>query len=253
KNVQNFRRELNMKEGWLSRSFTATMPNNVEVKVDAKRFLSLELDELAAIKFSITPINSNAEIAFESYLDAGITNEDSNWDDQFWNTTAVTPDGEQAFIEAHTMKTHFYTCTFMQAQCFVNENKVDLTHTKSQTNVRIGYMYASQVNQNETFAIHKFAGYTVDRNHDKSQLVKAAKNALEEATSLGFDGLLELQKQAWSNIWEMADITIEGDVKAQQGIRFNIFQLNQTYLGKDARLNIGPKGFTGEKYGGSTY
>ena len=27
----------------------------------------------------------------------------------------------------------------------------------------------------------------------------------------------------------------------------------QTYLGKDSRLNIGPKGFTGEKYGGSTY
>jgi maltose phosphorylase len=42
-------------------------------------------------------------------------------------------------------------------------------------------------------------------------------------------------------------------VKAQQGIRFNIFQLNQTYSGKDSRLNIGPKGFTGEKYGGSTY
>jgi maltose phosphorylase len=51
----------------------------------------------------------------------------------------------------------------------------------------------------------------------------------------------------------MSDITIEGDVKAQQGIRFNIFQLNQTYLGKDSRLNIGPKGFTGEKYGGSTW
>ncbi|MCK5442808.1 MAG: glycoside hydrolase family 65 protein, partial [Maribacter sp.] len=33
----------------------------------------------------------------------------------------------------------------------------------------------------------------------------------------------------------------------------NIFQLNQTYLGTDSRLNIGPKGFTGEKYGGSTY
>jgi hypothetical protein len=34
------------------------------------------------------------------------------------------------------------------------------------------------------------------------------------------------------------------EIKAQQGIRFNIFQLNQTYLGKDSRLNIGPKGFT---------
>ena len=29
--------------------------------------------------------------------------------------------------------------------------------------------------------------------------------------------------------------------------------MNQTYLGTDPQLNIGPKGFTGEKYGGSTY
>ena len=68
-----------------------------------------------------------------------------------------------------------------------------------------------------------------------------------------FQKILETQKQSWAKIWEMADITIAGDVKAQQGIRFNIFQLNQTYLGTDASLNIGPKGFTGEKYGGSTY
>src|SRR5690606_8232097 len=49
------------------------------------------------------------------------------------------------------------------------------------------------------------------------------------------------------------DIAIEGDLGAQQGIRFNIFQLYQTYTGEDERLNIGPKGFTGEKYGGATY
>jgi maltose phosphorylase len=48
-------------------------------------------------------------------------------------------------------------------------------------------------------------------------------------------------------------VVIEGDLSAQQAIRFNIFHINQTYTGKDERLNIGPKGFTGEKYGGSTY
>ena len=26
-----------------------------------------------------------------------------------------------------------------------------------------------------------------------------------------------------------------------------------TYYGEDERLNVGPKGFTGEKYGGATY
>ena len=62
-----------------------------------------------------------------------------------------------------------------------------------------------------------------------------------------------MQKEDWAAIWELSDIEIEGDDKAQQAIRFNIFQLNQTYSGKHAHLNIGPKGFTGEKYGGSTY
>jgi maltose phosphorylase len=29
--------------------------------------------------------------------------------------------------------------------------------------------------------------------------------------------------------------------------------LFSTYYGEDSQLNIGPKGFTGEKYGGATY
>ena len=45
----------------------------------------------------------------------------------------------------------------------------------------------------------------------------------------------------------------QGDDAAQQAIRFNIFHLNQTFTGDDPRLNIGPKGFTGEKYGGASY
>ena len=83
--------------------------------------------------------------------------------------------------------------------------------------------------------------------------MQSTKKAVNTSLSIGFDSLLEDQIKAWELIWASSDIVINGDVKAQQGIRFNVFQLNQTYSGKDARLNIGPKGFTGEKYGGSTY
>jgi maltose phosphorylase len=77
--------------------------------------------------------------------------------------------------------------------------------------------------------------------------------AIERAQKAGFDKLFENHKNKWLKKWETSDIKIEDDVAAQQGIRFNIFQLNQTYTGGDERLNIGPKGFTGEKYGGVTY
>jgi len=253
KKVEDFHRELNMQEGWLSRSFTATLQNNIEIQVNTKRFLSLDIDEIGAIEYSIKLLNSEAEISFEPYLDSGITNEDTNWDDKFWNTTNVTHNDNQAFIEAHTMKTYFHTCTFMQSQCLINNTNVNLAPEIFKNETKIAFQYTAAINQNDTFTIHKYGGYTVDRNHDKSELNSVAKSVLLKASTLGFNALLEQQKQSWDKIWEMADITIEGDIKAQQGIRFNIFHLNQTYLGKDARLNIGPKGFTGEKYGGSTY
>ncbi|MDY2587356.1 glycoside hydrolase family 65 protein [Winogradskyella aquimaris] len=253
KKVEHFKRELNMKEGWLSRYFIATLQNDTKVEVSVKRFLSLDMDELGAINYSIKPLNSNATITYRPYIDSGITNEDTNWDDKFWDTLSVSHQDNQAFIQAKTMKTDFYTCTFMQSQVFVNDGLVAIEPDTSSDSNSVSFGYTHNVKEGESYSIHKFGGYTVDRNHDKYELVTAAKSVLNKAVKEGFNTLLENQKTAWSKIWEMADITIDGDVKAQQGIRFNIFQLNQTYLGKDARLNIGPKGFTGEKYGGSTY
>jgi len=253
KKVDNFKRELNMQEGWLSRSFVATLQNGIEVEVQSTRFLSLTTDELGVIKYNVKPLNGNANIVFTPFIDSSITNEDTNWDDQFWDTQSVKIEKEQAFIEAKTMKTNFHTCTFMQSQLFINNKQQPVNPNTHKAEKEVRFNYTLDVNPNETATIVKFGGYTADRNHDKNALTEAAKTVLNEAAAKGFDALLEEQKQAWATIWESSDITIDGDVKAQQGIRFNIFHLNQTYLGTDPMLNIGPKGFTGEKYGGSTY
>ncbi len=253
KSVSDYRRELNMKEGWYTRSFLATLPNGSQISVKATRFLSFYLDELGAISFEVTPLHGDASIGFTPYLDSGITNEDSNWDDKFWNTTEVISEGRQAFIKAHTMKTHFDTCTFMQTRLYLGGKEVDQAPQEKKEDLKVSHSYVQKAKKGETVKLLKYGGYTVSRNHDPSTLVDAAKKALKKADEIGFDGLMQRQAQAWAKIWEMSDITIEGDVKAQQGIRFNIFHLNQTYTGKDSRLNIGPKGFTGEKYGGSTY
>ncbi|WP_445749034.1 glycoside hydrolase family 65 protein [Polaribacter sp.] len=253
KEVSKFKRELNMKEGWLARSFEAVLQNNIKISVHIKRFLSLELDEIGAIHYQIKPISGDATITFSPYLDASITNEDTNWADQFWDVLTIDQNKKQSFIVAKTMKTNFHTCTFMQSKVFVDGAEVLMDAANSSSEKTASSSYQQNIRKNQIFAIQKFGGYIVDRNHQKDALIEAAKEVLDKAVSFGFDSLLEMQKQSWAKIWEMADITITGDVKAQQGIRFNIFQLNQTYLGTDASLNIGPKGFTGEKYGGSTY
>ena len=252
KKVSNFRRELNMKEGVYTRSFLAVTSNNVEIEVVVKRFLSLEIDEVGAISYQIKVLNTKASLVFEPYLDSGITNEDSNWDDKFWNTTNVSIEENRAFIEAHTMKTEFKTCTFMQATLDY-EGATVVGVASEKTDNFVSLKFEQEVEANSTVTLTKFGGYTVTRNHPNDALKQVAHNKLSEVSEIGFEGLLQKQKEAWAAIWEMSDIVIEGDIKAQQGIRFNIFQLNQTYLGTDSTLNIGPKGFTGEKYGGSTY
>ena len=252
KSLSNFKRELNMKEGVYYRSFEAVLQNGVEIAAKITRFLSLDNDELGVINYDITFLNGDATIVFKPYVDAGVHNEDANWEEKFWEPLDVKYDENQAFVTARTFKTHFIATTFMQNTILVNGNSVKQNPSNVQiTADKIQFSYEVKVGNNETVSFQKLGGYTVSLNHQNTQT--AAENVIAEGLKIGYVNLLEKQKQAWAKIWEMSDITIDGDVKAQQGIRFNIFQLNQTYLGKDSRLNIGPKGFTGEKYGGSTY
>lgn len=250
--ISNFRRELNMREGWYSRSFEAVLPSGKTVAVMATRFLSLDLEELGAIRYALTLVDQDAQVKVEPYLDSGIKNKDSNWDDDFWQTDFRSANKNRGFIGSHTLKTEFHVCTYMQASLSVNGEKITAAGTEEKDEW-LGIQFEVQAKAGQQLVLDKFGGYTVSRNHAVDQLQATAEAHLNQAEELGYDALLEEQKKQWAAVWEMSDITIEGDTKAQQGIRFNIFQLNQTYSGKDSGLNIGPKGFTGEKYGGSTY
>ncbi|GEC78990.1 hypothetical protein FAQ01_18600 [Flavobacterium aquatile] len=250
--IKNFRRELNMKQGVYRRSFEATLQNGTQILVNVNRFLSLDLDEVGVINYEITPLNKDAKIIYKPYIDAGVTNEDANWEEKFWEPLDVNHNNNEAFVTARTFKTHFIATTFMQNSILLNDKNLNLFPSNVESDKeKVQFTYEVAVAKGEKSSIQKLAGYTVSLNHENTQT--GAENAIKAALAKGYNQLLQDQIAAWAKIWEMSDITIDGDVKAQQGIRFNIFQLNQTYLGKDSRLNIGPKGFTGEKYGGSTY
>ena len=246
--VKNFRRQLNMKEGWYERSFIAMLPHQQEIQVKVLRFLSLRYDELGALRYEITPLTTEVTIEIESYLDSGIKNSDANWDERFWNTLEISSEDNFATILSETKKTGFKVHTFMQNQLFIDNKALNISPKENKKENYIGLLYEVKVKQNQTFCIEKYGGYSISNDY----LTLTKSKTLSKSIAL-FDSLLENQQEDWAAIWETSDIVIEGDEKAQQGIRFNIFQLNQTYSGKYAHLNIGPKGFTGEKYGGSTY
>jgi maltose phosphorylase len=251
--VTGFKRELNMQEGYLLRSFTARLKSGKTVSVEATRFCSIANDEVAALRYRITPLNFSGKLTITAFIDGDVKNQDSNYGEKFWESVASEIKGNEAFLTLRTKKTAFEVCTGSSTSIFKNQERIKPEFQAVYRDKYVGQTFTVDCVQNEEITIYKIAANLSSENHPKPALMDQCKKVMQDAVLKGFDELLAAQAEAWANKWQESDIIIEGDVAAQQAIRFNIFQLFQTYTGKDDRLNIGPKGFTGEKYGGSTF
>jgi len=251
--VSSFRRVLNMRNGFLERSFVARMESGIEVEVKAVRLISMPDDETAAIRYSLKLLNYGAKLEITPYIDGDVVNEDANFDEKFWLPVSQQAGTDEAYVVTETKKTGFQVAAAMKFAVFVDGEKVQEDPYRQEKEMYAGCTVPVGLQEGGTVVVEKFVGVVSSLNFSKDALVSAGQAAAERAFNLGIDGMLRAQEKAWLDKWEEADIVIDGDVAAQQGIRFNIFQLLQTYTGEDANLNIGPKGFTGEKYGGSTY
>ena len=81
----------------------------------------MDIQEVGAIKYSVTPINFQGEIEFTPYLDAGIMNEDANYDEFFWEILEQKETDDEAYILSKTLKTDFLVCTGMKIEFILND------------------------------------------------------------------------------------------------------------------------------------
>ena len=251
--ITSFTRTLNMKEGYLDRKFNITVSKNRSLEFNARRFLSMSEPDTGVIRYSIRSIDFEGIIDFNIYLDADVRNEDTNYGKKFWKEVTREINEETGIIVARTMKTDFHVATGMCYEFFRNRKKVNVTPSVTGRDKYVAIAFSAKIRPGDGLTLVKYVSILSSLNIHKVDLIRDIKKRLEEVSSLGYDKLFSDHKEEWTKIWNSSDIVIEGDIAAQQAIRFNIFHLNQTYTGKDERLNIGPKGFTGEKYGGSTY
>ncbi|MFB2119649.1 glycoside hydrolase family 65 protein [Parapedobacter sp. 2B3] len=251
--VSHFKRVLHMKEGYLLRQFTARFPDGKEVEVEAIRFCSLVDDECGVIRYRITAKNFSGTVAMTPYIDGGVRNADSNYDELFWEPVAKRGSEHRALLTMRTKKTDFWVTTGMHYELTHDGGNLTPREVAIEREDYMARSVTVEILEGETVEVRKYAVNLSSENHPKPEMADRAGQLLDRVVGKGFDCLLTEQADAWGLKWAESDVSIEGDVAAQQAIRFNIFQLHQTYTGEDDRLNIGPKGFTGEKYGGSTY
>lgn len=242
-----------MEKGTLRRSFVATLSNGKELHVDSLRFCSMSNEDLAAISYSVKPLNFSGEVTFSVYLDGAVNNHDANYDDFFWLPHSAKAASQKALLVSRTKKTDFVVATAMEFTFESESGHLPVRSVLTELDLCVKDTFVHFVNQGEVYTVKKYLGIASTIKYPESDLGAVSTKVAAEGCRLGFTAILENHQNAWADIWKTADIEIAGDDAAQQGIRFNIFHLYQTYTGTNAKLNIGPKGFTGEKYGGATY
>lgn len=252
-NIEKFNMTLDMKTGLLTRNVVAKDRNGNVTRFEFKRFLSMDNRNIACISISAQPQNYDGTIVFEPFLDGDVINEDSNYGEHFWKEISSKSDKNISSLTMETYKTDFRSCSAMSVKVLSGGEEIPVEKVSILNKKYAGQRTELNVKRGSTVELQKFVAVCTSRDFEKENLEKITYSKLNEATMTGWNELFRRHCEALARKWDECDVVIEGDVKAQQGIRYNIFQLNQTYTGDDPRLNLGPKGFSGEKYGGSTY
>ena len=251
--VDSFERRLDMKEGISYRDFQVTSPKGHKLKVHVEHITSMANQNLCIIKYSVTSVNYEGKISLVPYINGDVKHETSNFNEKMWNILRAETTSEYAYLWTQTRHEDSQVCSCMTYQLFKNSKEITGNPIKIEKEKMTGFSIGADVKPGERVTLIKYTAVLSSLYYDRQLLVDEAVSESKKAKAIGWDALVNEHKKVWEDIWNETDVIIDGDPEAQQGIRFNIFQLNQTYRGDDPRLNIGSKGFTGEKYGGNTY
>ena len=258
-----FERTLDMRHGILSRSFDLTVEGGTAVQVETERWISKSRPHLACIRWTLQA-DSPCLVRIRSGLQGMVRNRDANYEEMFWIPVKASG-GASGYVQLRTAKLDFEVGAAAVHELYRGFSE---GHREGASGPNASVHAPSEWQGGEgcssqSWNLELAAGEVVvlvkriilaSTLQAKAQDLQAfVRGVLEECSGSPYEVLKKEHTLAWESHWDRADLRIDGDNAAQQAIRFNIFHLHQTYNGLDHRLNIGPKGFTGEKYGGSTY
>lgn len=240
----DFKRVLNMKTGVLTREFVWNLKDGKKVKLLFTRFLSMKNANVGFQKVEFTPLNFNGEVEIESGLDFTPVHELES--KNFWTEEKATD--SEIICKTENSHQHLYSSFSLVSNQEINAENI---HEEK----KVIKKFVLKLTQNETaFFVKKVVNYA-ERNRDVNveTVWENAKKLKADLETVEYS--IELTKHIafWTNSWNNLDICIEGDDENQQGVRFCIFNLVQTYHGNDPTLNVGAKGLTGENYYGWTW
>jgi len=110
----------------------------------------------------------------------------------------------------------------------------------------------TELEPGQTLRIVKLLAYGWSSQRSLPALRDQVDAALAAARRTGWDGLRQRQRDYLDEVWDRADVELEGDPALQQAVRFALFHVVQAGARAEKRA-IPAKGLTGSGYDGHTF
>jgi maltose phosphorylase len=245
---RDFRRELDFRTGELRRTFVWICSSGREIKIEFSRFLSMPSPELGFHRLALTPLNFSGPVSLTFGIDFSVPHE--TYRRNYWRCPKIAAQ-DRAWGILGISRTIGHT-VFVGSRMLseIPGNRSPLIEEKL-----VGCRLETELIRGQKTELDRVTALSTTRDPQSGaeETWTRGMATLEQTRDMRYGDALRSNAEYWKEFWTGADIAIEGDPETQQGIRFCIFQLQQTYRGAVQGANIGAKGLTGEAYNGNTF
>ena len=211
--VLGFRRTLDLRTGRLTREVLFRTQTNKILRVSFERFACWHDKHLMVQRVSITAIEGNSEVMFETGIDADVTNQGvRNW----MIETPTVASGNEIGVEVTANESEYVVGVASSVHC--NErlfSKVESLHPI------VSSFFTLE--EGQTIHIDKFTAIYTSR--ESKTPMEEAQNHTRKSLEAGYEITCHHHDNAWESFWDVSDVQIEGDEVAQIAVRFGIYHL----------------------------
>ena len=252
--LQRFERVLDMKNAFLDRDLIWETACGKQVSIKSRRMVSFPHRHLAAIVYEVTLLNAEAPVIISSQMVNEDTREAEKGDPRRpkgFRNKALIPRIHQSsgnrILLAH--ETRSSGMTLACGTDHVIETDCPFTTTTHCGEDDGKVVVACDAKIGVPIRLIKYMTYHTSRSAHPGELRDRAERSLDRAVRDGFDSLQTEQRAYMDDFWDRSDVRFEGDVAAQQAIRFNLFHILQA-SGRAEGVGVPAKGLTGQGYEG---
>ena len=243
-----FRRELDLRTGVLRREFVWKTKQGQELRVSFSRFLSMETRELGLQRVSLTPLNFSGPVRVTLALDFSCVHE--SYRTNFWRCPKKSTDGERYALLGVTKNTKHPLFAGFEIHGVDADALEPITADKF-----VGCQFSLELEQGQERNVDRLVVLVPGQHPGEAPeaVWERGQERLDALRGVIYDVSAASNAAYWRDFWGRSDIIIDGDPDTQQGIRYCLFQLHQTYRGVVPGSNIGAKGLSGEAYNGNAF